>query len=396
MRHVIVRHSSTIVLFLLLIVATCQHAVLEDEDPEDQTVLEDEEAEESMATVKPVDGADEPELLVPDMHALCSAQLTDHLICFGSSTTSPSETWTTGHGCFNEVTDFCDTIVLMDLLMFPSFVKYTILLPVLVDSDEEHLSTRSYRLYLTPSSAWSGYSAVFDGEERPLGAKEDEVWDTDVQYFQIFRNSSSTAISRSITDAVHESRPPSEENGISEPGFVFPVTGEEGNGELVHDETSGKFYERFTAYSGSKILMGWIRSDHNQTLPLFLDMERDEIILHLDKRLIGESEEPLDRADSWIQSVVQSPVLRLFQEPNDESADSPTRTPTDSTLAMIHSVTVIDVLMLVVILALVSVIFACHTRRQNDAMCHWKKWYRQTISRCSFPQRTSGLISESA
>lgn len=244
------RAYSTIVIFAFLVCASHQSPVLRYDEPEDQSLIEEEE-EGGSGTIRVGDGSDVAELLEPDLATLCFAQRPDS-VCFGSYLSSPHQTWSSGRGCLADAKESCDTIVVMDTWLFPSRIKYTILLPAVPDlpADPRQQEALLFRLFLTTSQ--DGHDDSLSSQRKAHnkeGSEVPELVEDETQYFQIFKNSTGVIIIRSLSDGESERR---DENGravgededvrIMETGFVFPSPEEEGYGELVHDPTTGKFH----------------------------------------------------------------------------------------------------------------------------------------------------------
>ena len=399
----------TVSIFVLIFgVFICSsHPILPQEEPGDQSVRD--EDEDASATIRVQDTSDDLELLEPDLETLCFAQRPDS-ICFGSYLNSPHLTWTSGRGCLADAKEFCDTIIVMDTYLFPSRIKYTILLPASSDpaGDSRQQEALFYRLFLTSSAQnyWSYEEAEIKSEDAA------EIMEDEIQFFQIFKNSTGVAISRSLVDGDPETKGENGHSGEERPGvsitgggFLFPEPEEEGNGELVRDETTGKLFERYTAYSGSRISIGKLKKQHeNCTTPLFLDLEQDEAVLHLEKLVVVErvpSDQPDDDNERKTEQVIRSPVLRLMSRAHDPivveappllAASSGTGT---GSFASVMSITAIDIAMGAVIIALLLLLLVtCSGAFKQYPACPCDDKCLQIVSRPFRRQRNRELISE--
>lgn len=397
------------VILCVFVCSSRQSPVLRHDEPEDQSVMTDEE--EGIPTIRLGDGSDVAELLEPDLATLCFAQRPDN-VCFGSYLNSP-QTWSSGRGCLADAGKSCDTIVVMDTYLFPSHIKYTIFLPAVHDfAGDKQQEAFLYRLFITTSEFGQDDLAHAENEAKDEGIGETGVFlEHEPQFFQIYKNSTGMAICRSLVEGESEKRGENvrpinrnDEEKITGGGFVFPSPEEEGNGELVHDPTTGKFFERYTAYSGSLILIGRLRRSHeNSTTPLFLDLERDEVVLHLDKVAItekGGADQLDDGGERKIQQVIQTPVLRLMSRGHDtaDGASQDSRigpsTHTASFGAWL-SITSIDIAMgIVIVLLILLLILTCDgsLKATHSPACANK--CLQIISLPFRSQRSPVLISE--
>lgn len=142
------------------------------------------------------------------------------------------------------------------------------------------------------------------------------------------------------------------------------------------------------------------QKSHEGDKNLFLDLERDEIVLHLEKLSIAEkvvNDAPEDGGEIKLEPVIRSPVLRLMSRGHDldEAAHAPRPVPASHSAGFgaMLSVTSIDMAMAGVILILiVLLVVSCKgNEKPAESVACANMWLR--IVRRPFQRRhNSGLI----
>lgn len=204
-----------------------------------------------------------------------------------------------------------------------------------------------------------------------------ESLEEEIQYFQIFKNSTTIMLSRSLVELemggegthLHE-----EIYGTTSAmgGFAFPDSEEAENEELVRDVATGKYFERFVLYSGSRVLAARLKKVHdNISVPLFLDLERDDIVLHLEKQVVFETmgNVKAESKENSIEHVIRSPVMRLnlrFHDSVSDTDSQPAVASSSGASAFTLSITAVDVVMLAAIISLVLLLLLMCIQRPTD------------------------------
>jgi hypothetical protein len=361
-----IRCIAIALVFGILVSYSEQSLALDPDEPKEQSIEEAGEEESSTGLTELAIDDDEIEFMSPGLDEICFAERPD-TVCIGSHLNSP-QSWTSGKGCLADIKEACDTIVVMDISAFPSNIKFTILLPAVTDpsSDVTQNAEQYYRLFLSVHQFGQSYmtaSEEIDGEK--TNETQDDaslLLEEEVQFFQIFKNSSTIAVSRSLVDAEPEAAHRNEYGDlvITGGGFVFPHPDEDGNGEEVRDPATGRIFERYSVYSGSKILIGKLRKlADNRTAPMFLDLEQDDFVLHLEKLVLQVTgNHKQEDNDPKLVSLIQSPAVKLpvrQSESQDDASTLPRPVITSYSNSML-SISYIDLAMVLIIIALIFIL----------------------------------------